>query len=405
MTPSKEKLSQNICDYIAEPILILDEKGDIQYANQFAEQFFELSLDKLIGKRVFNFIDSEDVSKIKKGLKFLPKNSESSMSLLFNIQLLSGRKIHVEATIRNLLNDATINGFLVIMRDISAKKKIENELIRTQNELKKSVEQMEFITDNTLDVIFQVKLTGEYTFMNSASKIIAGYDPKDMIGTKWMEYVPKKELPRYLSKVKELLSGKKITDFETFVIHKAGHLVPVEFSGNVVKEDKKIYINGVMRDLSKRIDSKKHLEDIAKKLEQQVEDRKNELEDLHEKLLESEAKYRALFMNLPDGAGVTDEHGDTIIDINAKLASSFHKTPDELIGKSWKDLLPEKIFNERYIYGRRALETNTVQCHYDQRAGMHFQTFYVPITLPNGEKIAYFVARDITTLKQQEEHF
>lgn len=403
MIQGKDDISVKSFDYLPEPIFLLDKNGIIQYGNFFVEKLFDMNSEKFIGKKFYDFIDAQDVTRVKKAFKILLKESESSLLLSYGLELPTGKKIPVTSTLKDLTGIKGINGILLILRDVTEEKNLERNLRDAQQELKKSVQHIQFINDNTLDFIFQVTLTGEFTYVTPASRWIAGYEPDEMIGTKWMSYVPKKELPRYLTKVKEMISGSRITDFQTFVIHKKGYLVPVEFSGSVVKRDKKIYINGIMRDLSDRIDSKQQLEKLARNLEEQVEDRKKELEQVHKQLLESEARYKALFLNLPDGAGVTDETGDRIIDINNALASRFRKTPEELIGKSWKDLLPKEIYDERYKYGRKAIETNTVQCHIDKRLGMSFQTYYVPITMPNGEKIAYFIARDITKIKEQEE--
>lgn len=402
MNQGKDDLSRYLFDYIPEPIFLLDAKGFIRYGNAFVVKLLDMDIETIIGKKFFDFIDTGDVARVKKAIKIFLNESDSSLFLSYCFQLPSGGKIPVTSTLRDLSKVQGINGILLILRDVTAEKNLEKDFLKIQQKLKKSIQQVQFINENTLDFIFQVKLTGEFTYVTSASRLIAGYEPDEMIGKKWMDYVPKMELIKYLTKVKEMLSGKKITDFQTFVIHKEGHLVPVEFSGTAVKKNKKIYINGVMRDLSNRIESKQQLEKIAKNLEAEVKERKEELEELHGKFLESEAKYKTLFMNLPDGAGVTDEYGEKIIDINAALASRFRKTPEELIGKNSKVLLPENIFHERYQYVRKAIETNMIQCHIDQREGMSFQTYYVPITMQNGDKYALFVSRDITTLKEQE---
>ncbi len=96
-------------------------------------------------------------------------------------------------------------------------------------------ELFESIVENTSDFIFQTTLTGVFTYVNPASEKIADYEPEEMIGKRFTKFVPKKELPRYLLKIKEMTKGKKIDSFETYVIHKDGYLVPVEFSGSMIK--------------------------------------------------------------------------------------------------------------------------------------------------------------------------
>jgi PAS domain S-box-containing protein len=143
----------------------------------------------------------------------------------------------------------------------------------------------EFIIENTTDVIFQVELpSGKITYMNPSSLRIAGYNPEEMIGKSWTNYVPKKELPRYFSKIKELLAGKKINDFETYVIHKDTHLVPVEFSGYFVRRGNKGYIHGIMRDVTERKRMEEALRKAYSELEQKVKERTAELKRVNEEL-------------------------------------------------------------------------------------------------------------------------
>jgi len=162
----------------------------------------------------------------------------------------------------------------------------------------KEIRDTEILTDMldySLDVIFKLKLNGEFIYINKATKPMAGYDPEEMIGKKWMHFIPKSELPRYLTKVKELISGKKINDFQTFVTHKDGHLIPVELAGFVIKKNNRRYIVGVMRDLTNRLESKKMLEDYNEKLKQQIENKQKTIDELDTDLKEHIDRYQILF--------------------------------------------------------------------------------------------------------------
>ncbi|MDG6228970.1 MAG: PAS domain S-box protein, partial [Candidatus Thermoplasmatota archaeon] len=403
MKSSEIDLSSYIGEHLPEPFIVIDTKGKISFANSYVEDVLDISKKQVIAKNLFDFLDPKDANQVKKMFNAFLKKNTISTKIIFQVAGSSGKKIYVEAILHNLLHTSPINGILVILRDISNYKYDEQQLKQTQKELEKTFDQINFLTANTLDVIFQVNVTGEFTFINAASKRIADYEPSEMIGTNWMKYVPKMELPRYLSQVKRLLSGEKIDDFDTFVIHKKGHLIPVELSGNVVKKEGKIYINGVMRDISKRITSRQQFEKLAQSLEEQVSARKDELEKLYERLHESEEKYRTLFMNLQDGAGVLDEKFEQILDVNFKMSKNFKRLPEDMIGRKWNEFLPEEIIKKRSEYAHNALRLNKVQSQFDERQGKYFQTFYIPITFPNGSKQLLIVVRDITDLKRSEE--
>lgn len=402
MVVVKKGLHAHLIDHISDMVAILDPHGTITYANHALLHFLHMSIQEIQGKDFFDYIESTDRTSVKKRFKSLVKRKEPSCTLSFILIGARDKHLSVSSTFTNLIDDQILKGVVLSIRDITETKNLKQQLFDTKKEMKKIRDNAHFITNNSLDVIFQVTLTGEFVYMNPASMRIAGYDPQEMIGRKWMEYVPKKELVRYLTQVKQILKGKKIDDFQTFIIHKEGYLVPVEFSGTLVKKDNKTYINGVMRDMSHRIESKKQLEQIAQSLQKQLRAQEKALEETTKQLREREKLYETLFNELPMGATLTDETGMPILEINKKLASNFKCTPKDLIGKNWKEILPKDTFHTRYEYGKKAIETKTIQTLVDKRGGFWFKIYFVPLVLSNDKQYAFIIADDITVEKNQE---
>ena len=177
------------------------------------------------------------------------------------------------------------------------------------------VELFESIVENTSDFIFQTTLTGVFTYASPASEKIADYEPEEMIGKRFTKFVPKKELPRYLLKIKEMAKGKKIDSFETYIIHKDGHLVPVEFSGNMIKIRNKSYIVGVMRNIT---------------------DRKR----AEEKLRLSEERFRDIAFSMADWIWEVDKDGIYTF-ASGRVKEILGYMPEEIIGKTPLDLMSE----------------------------------------------------------------
>ena len=313
-----------LLQYSNECIFLLNKKGIITAVSSDVQTKCHLNKKKILHTHLSSIAIKKEKQKIKKTLSTLLKNHKNEHSLIFQIQLTDGTIKYLQARCINLLSNPSIESIVAYVRDISSQKKIENDLHQKNKEYTNLLDHYQIIADNTIDVIFQVTLSGTYTFMNKASKRIAGYDPEEMIGKKWMNFVPKKELPRYLSKVNELLKGKKIDDFQTFVIHKEGHLIPVEFSGSMLKKNNKTYITGVMRDLSKRINSKQELEQIAKSLKKQAEAQSRQLQ-------ESEKKYRRLIEHANEAILVAQD--EYIKLVNPKFIEISGYTTEELISK------------------------------------------------------------------------
>lgn len=110
----------------------------------------------------------------------------------------------------------------------------------------------EFLVENMTDIVFQVTLSGKFTYINPSCYRMAGYTQDEMIGKNFARFVPKSELPRYLGAMRRMISGEKIDSFVSYVIHNNGELVPAEFSGQLVKYGRKRYFNGILKNIAER---------------------------------------------------------------------------------------------------------------------------------------------------------
>jgi PAS domain S-box-containing protein len=211
---------------------------------------------------------------------------------------------------------------------MSEENTVKKQLAQELTELEKRVRDYDHLLENTFDVIFQTTRTGKFTYTNAASERIAGYKPQEIIGKSFTKFVPKKELPRYFSRIRKMLAGEDVGSFETYVVHKDGHLIPVEFSGRAIRKGDKVFINGVMRDITERIHAVNAMQ-------------------------ESEERFRLLFENSPDAITLLDRSG-TIIDLNESTERLTGYTKEELVRKSFDKLLtldPKDLpkLREKYV--------------------------------------------------------
>ena len=246
-------------------------------------------------------------------------------------------------------------------------------------------ELFESIIENTSDFIFQTTLTGVFTYASPVSEKIADYKPEEMIGKRFTKFVPKKELPKYLLKIREITQGKKIDSFETYIIHKDGHLIPVDFSGNMIKIRNKSYIVGVMRNITQR-----------KKTE--------------EKLRLSEERFRDISFSMADWIWEVDKDGIYTF-ASGKVKEILGCTSEELIGKTPFDLMLEdeakrvgEIFKKLAYEKKPIIDLENWNLNKDGK-NICLLTNGVPLLDENNNLIGYRgVDRDITKRKLAEEN-
>jgi PAS domain S-box-containing protein len=96
------------------------------------------------------------------------------------------------------------------------------------------------------------------------------------------------------------------------------------------------------------------------------------------KLKESELKYRSLIENTNDVVFCVDEKGEYKF-VNRIFASTFGKTPDYFIGKTFWDIYPKEEADHRFVAVKEMFRTGEVQ------------TIEVSVPLP--DRTLYFLAK------------
>lgn len=161
------------------------------------------------------------------------------------------------------------------------------------------------ITAPSLDLIFSLTKTGTLTFVSIASKDILGYDPEEMIGTKFTRYICKEDLLRCWKAVADVFLHRQVKNLEITMIDSKGNRVPVEVNGQIARTKAGLVARGSMRDITGRRKAESNLADKMKELDQKL----NEIAD----------QRRAILNILSD----VEESRDQLRTVNIALSSEI----------------------------------------------------------------------------------
>ncbi|MBU7045313.1 MAG: PAS domain S-box protein [Theionarchaea archaeon] len=177
---------------------------------------------------------------------------------------------------------------LVIVRDITERKKMEADLHKSEEEFRN-------LFELAPDAILTLNLEGTITSCNTAAAVMTGYSKDEIVGLhiSKLKFLQKKDIPLHLQSLSSLVQGESAELPEITWIHKDGTVHVSEARVQPVKERGKVVrLLVISRDITEH-----------KKAE--------------EALKESEEKYRTLIENLNVGVyRVTPGKGGHFLDVN-----------------------------------------------------------------------------------------
>ncbi len=309
---------ENIFRTSADGIMVT-EKTCITMANEAVEKILGYSRDEIIGKSTVE-LSPQEKEYYNKGKAFIEKLFEEGVVVGEERTWLrkDGSLVEVEMNAA-LLKDGNDVRSVAGIRDITARKQVENELRETK-------EYLDNIIESSLDPIITTDSKGYVSRANKAFLTLLGYTNDEVLGKHMAEFSPLEEGTYELitgevvkidtdhfKKVSELMVGLieegKISNLEFHIIRKDKKVVPVE--ENIVylynKEGTVIGAVGIIRDISERIKSERDV---------------REAKEFLEKIIQSSK----------DGILITDEKG-TIISASTSIEGVCKFTREELIGK------------------------------------------------------------------------
>ena len=155
---SKEFLQQ-VINTVADPIFVKNEKHQWIVLNDAYSRLIGCPKNKLIDKFDYNFFPKHEADAFKEKDEYVFKTQK----FLENEEKFTDAKgeVHLIATKRSLHKDAAGNLFLVgVIRDITKRKLLEEELKRTADELSRSNNELKLQEDHLRYIAYHDALTG-----------------------------------------------------------------------------------------------------------------------------------------------------------------------------------------------------------------------------------------------------
>lgn len=142
---------------------------------------------------------------------------------------------------------------------------------RKQAEIAKeeSRRSMQNILDQSMDVICVIDEAGRFERVSTASKHVWGYEPEELEGKEYINYVIPEDRATTRQAASDIMSGVNQTNFENRYRHKNGDIIPIIWAVRWSETDQKMY--AVARDARELKEAQKKLRDTEQHLRNIVE--------------------------------------------------------------------------------------------------------------------------------------
>jgi len=261
-TVAESLLSLSILEAIPDAVVAVNQQGVMIQVNSQTESLFGYTRDELIGQKIEILVPDRQRPQHhlhREHFHQQPKIRRMGSGLDLYGRRRDGSEFAVEISLSPV---ATDDGTMVlsVIRDISDRKRIEEELRRVNEELDRrksrelrdSQNRLALIVDSSQDAIIGKNLDGIITHWNKGAEHIYGYTAQEMIGRSITVLAPKErtdEIPTILQKIR---NGERVEYFESLRVTKDKRILNMSISVSPIydAEGKVVGASTIARNIS-----------------------------------------------------------------------------------------------------------------------------------------------------------
>jgi PAS domain S-box-containing protein len=140
---------------------------------------------------------------------------------------------------------------------------------RVRESLRESQERFRHLIETTSDWVWEMNDRGVYTYVSPKIRDILGYEPEEVLGKTFFDFMPREEARRAADAFVSLTRNQKpFMTYQNSFLHKTGRIVIIETSGVPVFDQRGVFAGyrGIDRDVTQRNDLEGRLR-YAQKME------------------------------------------------------------------------------------------------------------------------------------------
>ena len=355
-----EEKFRSLVQNASDMIVVLDAGGTITYESPAVERVLGYRPEERIGTRAFDHLHPDDLEAVRSRFSELLEKPDERMSIEYRVRGKDGSWRYFEAIGANMLHEPGIGGIVINARDITERKRAEEELTRLAS--------FPLLNPNP---VFETSATGEPIYLNPAAERLV--PDVHRLGNRHP----------MLANLETVVSELQRTGSRQY--------------GREVRVGERYYQQAI---------SPIPGSDLVRVYAFDVTERRL----AEEKLRESEERYRVVTETASDTIVMIDEDS-RIHFVNGAAEKVFGYSREEMLGQQLTMLMPEELREAHRVSLRRYLDTGERRLDWNsiELPGMHKSGREIPLEVSFGEFVKggehFFTGfiRDVTERKRAEE--
>ncbi|MCQ2250941.1 MAG: PAS domain S-box protein [Bacteroidales bacterium] len=203
-----QKRQYALLENASEVISIYDESAIVTYESPSSKSILGYDPEYIVGKSAIEKFDEVSRAKFHEVFKQLVAHPETPVTFEYQFQKSQDEQLWLEATGRNLLSNAAIQGIIFNTRDITVRKIAEKA--------QRMSGQMQALSENSLDAILRLSPEGKFFYVNPVAEEYTGKTKADML----QKSIDEVELAEAISScfkeaLNQVVQNQRIFDLET----------------------------------------------------------------------------------------------------------------------------------------------------------------------------------------------
>ncbi|MCD6243110.1 PAS domain S-box protein [Candidatus Bathyarchaeota archaeon] len=260
-----EKVKENfmeIFEHAGDGIVVIDKFGRLILANRKCEEITGYKRENFLGKSIISIIHERHRPKfVKLFLKVLSGERVRGELRIINKY---GKTVPIEFSSVPIRENGEIIGTFSIIRDITARKRLENKLrkysVMLKEMLRERIRELEEIkkrysvlVEYAGDGVVVIRKDGKILFVNSKLIEMLGYEKNEILESHFSRFIAPEYVKITSERFHKRLKGEKVpSTYEIELLAKNGEKIPVELNATAVIYEGEIVDLVVLRDIRER---------------------------------------------------------------------------------------------------------------------------------------------------------